>query len=172
MDLFNPQNWNLLRRANYESPIIAGNPDAGSYSYLALRDVQTPATSPILMVGITSTKAKKHWKTGGWVSMWLPFLPGSTTEFTATVRADNQRCYLHQLNLIQFPKLRFTPYIANLSFPYWLEQAYIEIWQFGENPDGSYSFPPSNIEDVGEALQRIEMKVDNLSQDTFNIDVQ
>jgi hypothetical protein len=91
--------------------------------------------------------------------MWLPILPGSTTQFTATVRSDTQRCYLRQLNLVRFPELAINPYIINISFPYWLEQADLEVWQYGENIDGSYTPPSSDFEALTQAVNRIETTV-------------
>lgn len=154
MDLGNRLNWNLLRRQNYKAQIFHST--EFEYDYLAIRDVQIAARSPILMVGVSSSVAKSHWKTGAWVSMWLPVLPASTTQFTATVSAHIHRCQLRHLNLVQFPYLGISPYIVNVSFPYWLEEVDLEMWQYGESMDGTYEPPNTELYKVAESLARIE----------------
>lgn len=160
MDLGNRLNWNLLRRQNYKVQILRVVEDG--YDYLAFKDVQVVARSPILMVGINSPKAKKSWKVGCWAAMWLPILPSITTEFSSAVCAHVQVCQLRQLNLVQFPYLGISPYIVNIAFPYWLEEAELEIWQYGESMDGVYEPPNTELYKIAEALSRIEANAGGL----------
>lgn len=179
MDLTNQENWNLVTRTNYVVTVTATNPAINGIEYIAVPDKQFYVSSPILMVGVSSIHARRarqknrRWITGAWASMWLPIIPGSTTDFAPAVHTETIRCKLFQLNLIRFPDVGIYTYILNLAFPWWIEDFSIEVWQYGQNVDGSYTPPPpSDTQSIGEALQRIETKVDNLSQDTFNIDVQ
>lgn len=159
MNLLDSQNWNILLRASYQ--VIYTDRETYEYDYQALSDVQVLARSPILMIGIASSKALPKWKTGAWASMWLPFLPGSNTQFTATVQAAAHRCQLRQLNLIQFPYLGISPFILNISFPFWIEQADLEVWQYGESLTGEYEPPNTEQYKLQASLDRIEQRLGN-----------
>jgi hypothetical protein len=70
--------------------------------------------------------------------MSLLTTPSVTTEFTAAVEdvETSVRCKLGRLNLIRFPDLNLYPYLLIFSTPYWLEDIYLEIWQYsGSTPD-------------------------------------
>ncbi len=84
--------------------------------------------------------------------MWLPTLPSSTTAFPAAVEASQERCKLGQLNLIRFPYLGISPYIVNIAFPYWIEQIDLEVWQYGENVDGAFEPPYTDLHDLNKQL--------------------
>jgi hypothetical protein len=143
-ELFNPQNWNLVNKQSQFVRVLERNKAGRITLYHPLQDIQLLVNSPILLVGVRSEAVAPHWKCGGWASMWIPFLPSSTTEFTAAINTPNDRtiCYLNQLNLVKFPFLGLNQYILNLSFPYWLEDIYIEVWQFSMAIAGGYN-PPS-----------------------------
>ena len=170
MDLGNRLNWNLLRRGEYKAQIFYQT--ELEYRYRAIKDIQLAARSPILMIGVSSPMAKSHWKTGAWISMWLPILPASTTQFTATVSAHTQRCFLRQLNLIQFPYLGISPFIVNVAFPYWLEEVKLEVWQYGESIDGVYEPPNTELYKMAESLARIEANNEgSLGDRTLNLEI-
>lgn len=141
--------------------ITGTNPAINGIDYVALTDRQFYVFSPILMVGIDSQSARKarargrKWITGGWASQWLPIIPSSTTDFAPAVQAQVIRCNLFQLNLIRFPDLGLSSYILNLAFPWWLEDASIEVWQYGENQDGSYTSV-----DINSSIARIERQIE------------
>jgi hypothetical protein len=158
VDLLNRLNWNLIKRENYQ--VIVTKRDAKGYEYTALADLNVVVQSPVLMVGVKTSNWRTTWKTGGWASMQLPITPSSTTEFTAFVEADSRqwvRLLLHKLNLVRFPYLGISPYILNLSFPYWFEDMFLEIWQYGENVDGTFN--PPNVE-----LYQIDRKIEFIAR--------
>lgn len=154
VEYVNPLNWNIIKRAAYTAQIV--RQDARGYDYLAIGDVQVVSRSPIMLVGVGSTKSEKHWKTGCWASQYLPFIPSSTTEFSANIRDPlNIRCQLGVLNLCQFPYSGVSPFILNLSFPYWLEQASIEVWQYGESMTGEFEPPQIDSYTLAQQLELI-----------------
>lgn len=163
MDLLDSLAWNLLKREDYQ--ILITKRDSTGYEYTALADLLLVVRSPILMIGISSRVSKSSWKTGGWASAKLPIVPSTTTTFTAFVEAGNQRLLLHQLNLVRFPYLGISPYICQIQFPYWLEQAYIEVWQYGEESDGTLE--PPYID-----LRTITQGIENQANRTFELEIE
>jgi hypothetical protein len=160
VDYIDRLNWNLVKRQSYTAPIIARQ--YGSYDYEPLADIQLVMRSPILLIGVKSTKAEPHWKRGCWASQYLPFIPSSESEFTAAVKDPvSYPCQLGVLNKIEFPYTGISPYILNISFPYWLEQASIEVWQYSENLVGVYEPPKTELYRLQESLNRIEEKLGN-----------
>ena len=70
--------------------------------------------------------------------MSLLTTPSVTTEFTATVEdvSSSVLCTLGRLSLIRFPNLNLYPYLLIFTTPYWLEDIYVEVWQYsGPTPD-------------------------------------
>jgi hypothetical protein len=173
MNLLNQLNWNLIKRENYQVLITSRGPRKRDYIYNSLADLNLVARSPVFMIGVSSTRMVGDpeepvpitWKVGGWASMQLTILPGSTTEFAAFVEGDRRErvpLLLGKLNLVRLPYLGIYPYILNIAFPTWIEQLYIEVWQYGENDDGSY-FPPNvELHKVLEAVQNQSFDVEIL----------
>jgi hypothetical protein len=173
MDLLNQLNWNLIKRENYQVLITKRGEGRRNYIYNALSDLNVVARSPIFMIGVSSTRMVGDpgepvpitWKVGGWASAQLPILPGSTTEFTAFVEGDNRErvaLLLGKLNLVRLPYLGIYPFILNIAFPHWIEQIYIEVWQYGESPDGSYQPPNVELHKVLEAVENQSFDVEIL----------
>ncbi len=68
--------------------------------------------------------------------MKLLSLPSTTSDFVAAVVAAEAKLQLFHLNLIRFPDLNVPQYLLNIEFPYYFEQASIEIWKYsGPNND-------------------------------------
>jgi hypothetical protein len=86
----------------------------------------------VCAVGVRNTKAKRTWFLGGYASQNLLLGPSSTSIFVAYTQAARRRLWLDRLNLLIFPKL-VSPWILELSFPWWHEQMELEVWRY----DGS-----------------------------------
>jgi hypothetical protein len=165
VDFINPLNWNIIKRESYQAQVLRTR--ANGYDYRAIADTQVVMRSPLVLVGVKSQTAQNHWKTGCWVSQYFPFVPSSTTEFPANIRdPQSHRCELRVLNLVEFSYTGVNPYILNISFPYWLEQASIEVWQYSENMEGVYAPPHTELYRLQESLDRIEQKLESPSPST------
>lgn len=132
MTLQDSVEWNILKRDQYTiQPVQQWQTKSREYlDYLPIKDIAVLANSPIIMVGISSKSAKKHWYLGGWAAMYLNIVPGSNTDFVAAVKTDPQKCKLNNLTLIRFPFLGIYPYTLVVSIPYYFEDVYIEIWEY------------------------------------------
>jgi hypothetical protein len=145
LDLSNSLNWDLVVRQTYQVKWLSET------TFEALPDQSFTLDSRLLMVGVKCSKAQNTWWLGARLSMRLPVLPSSTSQFPASVEACRKRCRLDSLTLIDFPVLGVSPYILNVEFPYWFEDASLEIWK--------YSGPDTTTD--SEALSRIEEKLNN-----------
>lgn len=141
-DFGNRLNWDLLSRSTRVQRPIPTRPN----SYLRIPDLSIACVSPILMIGVKSSTAEPYWIHGGWASMNLLTIPSVTTEFTAVVEdvASSVQCKLGRLNLVRFPDLNLYPYLLIFQTPYWLEDIYLEVWQ--------YSGPTQSIIASGELV--------------------
>lgn len=126
LDLTNQLNWNIVTRRNLQAQVT----DATKGTYIPLNDLSCYVESTTLMVGLQSKSSKPRWYRGAYASMRLPILPGSNTEFVAAVEAATKVCRLNALTLIQFPDVGISNYLLILSFPYWFEDMYVEVWQY------------------------------------------
>ena len=134
-DIGNSLNWDLSLRVTKEVQ------STGDSSYLPIPPVSVPMENPTIMVGISSSAAKPTWFLGCRASMRLLTLPSTTSEFTAIVEVASKPCGLGRLTLIRFPDLNLYPYLLLLTFPIWIQQAYVEVWK--------YSGPSTGIETEG-----------------------
>ena len=123
-DFTNTLEWNLLSRATYQAQQLTDN----TYRPLAPRSFFVE-NSNVLILGVSSEGATATWKTGGWARQVLPFLPSSTSNFTAAVHVERRWLRLGTLTLAVFPKL-LDAWILQVDFPYWLNNASLEIWRY------------------------------------------
>jgi hypothetical protein len=127
--ILDPLYWNLVER---QSIAVRASE--------RIDDFQAVCTSPILMIGVNSQTAKDHWRFAAWASAWSLFLPSSTSIFNPPVGKFGKSHFieLFMLSYVLFPYLGKKKYVCNLAFPAYLKDAQIEIWQWGEDVDGSY----------------------------------
>lgn len=144
-------NWELVRR---ETKIATLTPDERGYHPIV--PISFTVDVPVLQVGVKNPKAKAHWWLGARLSMSLPTLPSSTSEYLATVSAYTKNLRLNTLTLIQLPNYNLWPVLVQLEFPWWHEQVSVEIWKYSAN------IPAQDISGLGADLERIEKKIDNI----------
>lgn len=172
-ELVNPLNWNIIKRQTYSAQVY--HVDTFGYNYITIPDIQVVARSPLLLVGVGSTKKEPTWKIGCWATQFLPFAPSSTTQFLPNIRQpDRIACQFGVLNLCQFPYAGVSPYLLNLSFPYWLEQASIEVWQYGEAMDGTFEPAATDVYTVDRKVQELKEALERekvLRDETFNVEI-
>ena len=138
-DFSNTLEWNLVARESHQAVDEVNRLPARTYFI---------ENSNVLIIGTDSESARSTWKTGGWATQRLPFLPSTTSNFLPAVQTSRRWLRLRTLVLCVFPKL-LDSWILEVNFPYWFEDVSIEIWRY----DGR------DIE-VFESLDRIEQKID------------
>ncbi len=123
-DFTNTLEWNLIARQSYQAQPATPT----GYLPLPARSF-TIDGSYTVMVGVRSVSAERRWWLGCWAEQRLLFSPSSTSDFTAFVKTKQFGCQLGSLTLCTFPKLQ-SPWILYLRFPWWLEDAMVEIWRY------------------------------------------
>lgn len=140
--------WNLVARTTYDA---ATRVEEGITTFLPLPPRGwVIENSHVLLIGVKAKNPRSTWYTGGWASQRLLFVPSSTTEFTATVKAASKRLTLGSLTLFVAQTLMPT-WLLYVEFPRWFIGVTIEIWRY----DG-------RDVDVFQRLDELEAKIDGL----------
>ena len=136
-DLATRENWELIlsdRRIANRLP----SPDLTKYKYLY--DPISPIyTTPTLYVS-----------------------PSTSSNLISGVQTSEvKRIGLNRLTLVEFPNYNILPYVLQLEIPYWLEDIYIEVWEY----QGAYYGEDEKYENTIVRLESIEEKIDALRED-------
>lgn len=154
-DLATRDNWELvLSDSRVVTPIPNSQTDYGGYSFTPIPPVYAVCNTNTVLVGTFSQTAKPYWFLGGRVSQFLSVSPSLSSNFISGVQAGASRNVgLNRLNLLKFDDYDIYPYTLSIDTPYWLEDIYIEVWQYegGDNTDA---------DDILIRLDSIEMKID------------
>lgn len=158
-DLAKKDNWELIL-SDRRSVIYKNNTtpnDITSY-YEPIKPIYANPNSHILLIGTASNSAKQHWFLGAKASQYLYVSPSPTTDFVSGVQVANAiNVGLNRLTLVKFDNYDISPYILKLEIPYWLEDIYIEVWEyFGYLP------PDEGNSEILDRLDAIEDKLDAL----------
>lgn len=153
-------NWDLTTRGNWEKlvgethfVVYKNNttPNDANYDYTPIAPIYATATTHTLLVGVISSRARKHWYLGARVSQYLYVSPSMSTGLILGVQAaDIKKAGLGKLTLIEFKNYNVIPYVVEVAVPYWLEDAYVEVWQYNGN------VPTSEQPDFTQLLDRLE----------------
>lgn len=162
-DLATVGNWELLltetRIATRESTTV--RPDS-LYEYIPIQPIYVAPISHTLLIGTQSNTAQPHWFLGARASQFLYVSPSMSSAFVSGVQAsDIQKVGLNRLTLVEFKNYDVAPYVLQLDIPYWLEDIYVEVWEYQGNIGGEQS--EFDASDIIERLQRIENKVDAIN---------
>lgn len=161
MSLVNREDWRLIlgerRTVVYKN---GTSPTNDKYKYEAIEPIYASPSSNILLVGSQSNSAEKHWYLGARISQYLYISPSSSTNFVQGIEAQEQkRIRLGNLTLVSFKDYGIYPYVLAVEIPYWLEDVYIEIWEYKQVVSDLVQL--INIEGLYQRLERIEYKIDN-----------
>lgn len=160
--------WDLAAQGNWE--IILGErrivqqvsgtiPKRFDSAYIPIAPFYATPYSHTLLIGTQSNNALPYWFLGARASQYLYVSPSMSNNFISGVQAaDSKKCGLNRLTLVEFKNYDISPYTLQLEIPYWLEDIYVEVWEYTGNMGGDqYEFDTS---DIIERLQRIETKID------------
>lgn len=161
LNLANQKNWRLIlgerRTVTYKN---GTSPTDDKYRYEPIDPIYVSPNSNILLVGSQSNSAEKHWYLGARVSQYLYVSPSASANFIRGIEAQEQkRIRLNNLTLVNFKDYGIYPYILAIEVPYWLEDAYVEVWEY--NQVVTESIQQFNIQEIKQKLDRIEYKIDN-----------
>lgn len=161
-DLTTQSNWSLLlteqRRVVYKNNTSPAN---DKYKYTPIPPIYATPHSHIILIGVRSNSARLHWFLGARVSQFLYISHSNNFNYTSGVQAlDIKKVGLNRLTLVEFKNYNITPYVLELDIPYWLEDIYVEVWEYNGTVGATQEF---NIEEIQQMLQRIENKINNLS---------
>lgn len=159
-DLATQGNWDLILAERRAAERIAVNQRRSSiYEYYPIAPFYVAPYSHTLLIGTQSSAAQSYWYLGARASQYLYVSPSMSSNFISGVQAaDSKKCGLGRLTLIEFKNYDVIPYTLQLEIPYWLEDVYVEVWEYQGDIGGTqYEFDTS---DIIERLQRIEEKMD------------
>lgn len=161
LDLSLLSNWTKILEERYVVRYVKGDSSKRNYKYIKIPAIYSIVNSNVLLVGIQSNSAKKHWYLGAKISQYLYVSPSTSPNFVRGVEAQEQkRARLNNLTLVNFKDYGIYPYVLAIEIPYWLEDAYVEVWEYSQVVSNTQQF---NFQEIEQKLDRIEYKIDNLS---------
>lgn len=158
----NQSNWRLVlqerRTVIYKNGTSPANDE---YKYTPIPLIYATLNSNVLLIGVQSNSAKKHWYLGARLSQYLYVSPSTSPNFIRGVEtSDQKRIRLNNLTLVNFKDYGIYPYVLAIEIPYWLEDVYIEVWEYNQVISDSVQLV--NAEGIFQRLGQIESKIDNL----------
>lgn len=166
-ELANRENWELILSQQLNVVYNQGTlPTNDEYNYTPISPIYTTPQSSTLLIGTYSGRARAHWFLGARASQYLYVSPSMNSNFISGVQASNtQKCGLNRLTLIEFKNYDVVPYTLQLEIPYWLEDIYVEVWEYQGDIGGSQT--EFDTSDIIERLERIESKISTDNNDPY-----
>lgn len=156
-----PSNWIKLLSNKLVVQYIKGDSSKKEYKYVPIPPIYITPNSNTLLIGVQSNSAKKHWYLGARISQYLYVSPSTSPNFIQGVEtSDQKRVRLNNLTLVNFKDYGIYPYILAIEIPYWLEDAYVEAWEYNQVVNDPTQ--QLNIQEIKQRLDRIEHKIDDL----------
>jgi hypothetical protein len=157
-DFLNAMEWNLVARRSLQVQSVSQK------AYNPIPPQSFLLESFVLMIGVRNVEAPNRWYLGAWATMFAPMLPGSTSEFVASVVVTQRKIRLGVLNLVVFPKV-MAPYLLEVKFPAWHEQILLEVWRYdGQDVDQFYQLDQlqQSADSLSGKLDDLDRKIDTL----------
>lgn len=159
-DLATKGNWELIL-SQQQSVVKKNQRSEDEYEYTPISPIYATPEAHILLIGTHSQSAKPHWFLGARASQYLYVSPSMTTNLISGVQtSDIKRVGLNRLTLVKFEDYNIVPYVLQLEIPYWLEDIYVEVWEY----QGNYYGQDEQYENIIVRLESIEEKLDNLQK--------
>ena len=153
LDLEQKSNWNKVFGERLIVQYTKEDPSKDKYRYIPLAPIYLTLNSNILLVGAQSDSAKSYYYLGAKVTQYLYVSPSSNSQFTQGVKIiDEKRIKLNNLNLVTFQDYNIYPYLLVVEVPYWLEDAYVEVWEY----------LGTKLNSVETLLQNLELKLEDV----------
>lgn len=158
-DLAVAGNWNLIL-TEQRSVVYKNNtqPTNNQYKYTPIPPIYASPNSHVLLIGIRSNSARAHWFLGGKASQYLYVLPNDNFAYTSGVQIpDIKKLGLNRLTLVEFKNYNVIPYVLEIDIPYWLEDIYVEIWEY----TGVYEDADQQYQTILSRLNAIEQQINS-----------
>lgn len=161
-DLATRENWELILS---ESRLVTYNnntlPTDDRYKYTPISPIYATPSSHTLLIGTRSNSARQHWFLGARASQYLYVSPSNNFSYTSGVQAlDIKKIGLNRLTLVEFKNYNVIPYVLEIDIPYWLEDIYVEVWEYISTETDLLD---DRLHGIENSLIRIEGKLDNLT---------
>lgn len=158
LDLATKENWELLISESRTVTYTSGTPANDNYKYTPISPFFANPNSHILLIGTASNSALNHWFLGARASQYLYVSPSVNSNLISGVQTSEvKRVGLNRLTLVRFPDYGILPYVLQLEIPYWLEDIYVEVWEY----QGMHYGEDEQYENIILRLESIEEKIDN-----------
>lgn len=157
-DLANVENWQLLL-SEKRLATAKTQPISGKNFFNPIPPVYANPNSNILLVGVQSEYAKPTWFLGARIAQFLYVSPSSYYNYTSGVQISNiRKIGLNRLTLIKFDDFDINEYVLEVAIPYWIQDIYVEVWQYlGDVRDSDEEWVS-----LVERLNSIESKLDSV----------
>lgn len=137
--------WNLVGRHSYQVPENRQAVDrVPPVDFLV-------ENSHVVIIGCDAQLKRSTWRTAGWAAQTLPFLPSSTSNFTASVEGSRQWLPLGRLKLCVFPKTMPT-WRLRIEFPWWLNDITLEVWRYDGADRTEFDYLTTIQEQIGSLI--------------------
>jgi len=161
-DLTTRNNWELLlterRAVTYNNNT---SPNDLQYKYTPIPPIYVAPDYHTLLIGTASNSVKAHWFLGAIASQYLYVSPSGNFSTTSGVQvSDQKKIGLNRLTLVEFKNYNVSPYVLQLEIPYWIEDIYIEIWEYTGYIDQTYE--GQNYQELLGRLDSIEDKLNTI----------
>ncbi len=154
-DLATRENWELLLQDRRIAQRVS-DPNLAPYlyKYKPINPIYATPNSTTLLIGAYSDSARPTWFLGATASQYLYVSPSFDSQLIGGVQSsDSKKIGLRRLTLVKFDDYDISPYTLQLDIPYWLEDIYIEVWEYTGYIEPGY-------QEVLDRLDSIEMKID------------
>lgn len=154
-DLAQLDNWELILSDRRTVKYLENKKSTDlKYKYTPIDPIYTTTSSHTLLIGAVSNSALQHWFLGARASQYLYVSPSQSGNFTSGVQVEGIKPIgLNRLTLVEFKNFNVVPYVVQLEIPYWLEDIYIEVWEYDGYMEPGY-------QEVLDRLDSIETKID------------
>lgn len=150
----NPGYWELRLQRSESAPIGTQGSNA------VIPSLSVSLLYPIFAIGVKSSSAKPNWWLGAFCDMQIFSGVRTPSQFNPLQTLEQKRIALNKLQYFQFPLLGISPYWLGISFPRWIKDVYLEVWQYTGAVTSDE--PEVSLLEVQSAINRIERKIDNL----------
>jgi hypothetical protein len=155
MDLANASNWAKVYDSSLTARLTAqyGSGPGSILIFDPIPSVTTSLATPVAIVKCTSLTANPKWFTGSYFNAYQ--------QLGQRVIIFSKKCSLKSATLCLLPNYGIIPYEVEFTFPHWIEDIKIELWQF---TDQSGQYLPVSDQVLFSAVEIVEQKVAELSQ--------
>jgi len=168
LDLQNTLNWDAIFRGGMTRPTAPnGSPMKDARGrIIPIKDAIFTVKAQRFLVGTINPESPANWRLGCRAMPRLPVVPTSfQPQFPNLIDAEEKPFYvpLNRFKMLTIPDYGVGDYALALTFPFWHENLYVEIWQYSglESDTVEQSLLTAN-----QALVSINQKIEEFQNQT------